>query len=455
MNVNDVNNVSAPVYHQNPRPNFMRNLSLTDTHSPPAAFRTKSAHIVVALLTLVNVLNFLDRQILAILAEPISKELNISDTQLGLLTGLAFALLYTVLGIRVAWIADSIKRVGLIAAACAIWSLFTIASAFVTNFTQLALARIGVGVGVGESGASPPSYSVISDHFAPSHRGLPLAIFAVGIPIGAVMGSMIGGAVAANYGWRTAFIVAGLPGILVALLIFLFIREPVRGSMDPVGTAMPPRPSMSQAIRDFMANRTLVLTALSCGLCAFTGYAMLNWLPTYLIRVKGMTLSEIALYYSLAGGVSGILGTLASGYIGDRLGRISKRYYPLIPAVGQLISLPFLVGFLLSPSWQMPLLFVVIPSFTNNMWLAPLMTLVQNTVAPSRRAISASIVLFVLNLIGLGLGPLYVGIISDLTKPSFGNESLTVGLFALFPVFLLAVWVQVMTSRTLPRESAA
>lgn len=426
------------------------------TVAPPATTgRAKNAYLVVALLTLVNVFNFVDRQILAILAEPISKDLGLSDTQLGLLTGLAFALFYTVLGIRMAWLADAVKRIGLIAGACAVWSMFTIASAFANNFVQLALARIGVGVG--ESGATAPSYSVISDHFAPSKRALPVAIFAIGIPMGSMLGSAIGGSVAASQGWRTAFIVAGAPGLLIALVLFLTVREPVRGGMDsPDASAQAaPRPPIMDAVREFMRNRTLALTALSTGLCAFCGYATLNWFPTYLIRVKGMTLSEIAIYYSLVMGGGGILGTLASGYLSDRLGRISKRAYPLVPAVAYMLSLPFLVGFLLAPTWQVAVAFLIVPAFMNNMWLAPAMTLVQNSVAPNRRAISASIVIFALNLIGLGFGPLYVGLASDLAKPSFGVESLTVGLFALFPVYLLAVGAHLLTSRSIPRAVPA
>ena len=234
-------------------------------------------YLVVIVLAVVYTFNFMDRQIMSILQEPIRKELNLSDTQLGMLTGLAFALFYTTFGVLLAWAADRFRRTWIMAASCAVWSLFTALCGLANNFTQLALSRVVVGIG--EAGGSPPSYSLISDYFPPKERGVGLAIYSLGVPIGSMVGAGVGGAIAAAYGWRTAFIAVGLPGLLLALVMLVLIREPKRGGLDPIAagaTAHDPAPPMMSAIASFFANRTLVLVAISSGLSAFVGYAMLN-----------------------------------------------------------------------------------------------------------------------------------------------------------------------------------
>jgi MFS family permease len=410
-------------------------------------------YLVVALLAVVYTFNFMDRQIMSILQEPIRKELGLSDTQLGMLTGLAFALFYTTFGVLLAWAADRYRRVWIMAAACAVWSLFTALCGMATNFVQLAMARVVVGVG--EAGGSPPSYSLISDYFPPKERGVGLAIYSLGVPVGSMVGAAVGGAIAAAYNWRVAFIAVGLPGLLIALIMLLVLREPKRGGLDPLAagaTSHDPAPPILVAIAGFFANRTLVLVAISSALSAFVGYAMLNWNPSLLIRVKGMSLAHVSAYYSLVLGVTGMIGTFGAGWLVDRLSLRDRRWYAWVPAIAFTLTLPALAGLLWAPTWPIALMFLAVPSLLNNMYLAPCLTVVQNAVPPARRTMSGAILLFILNLVGLGGGPVYIGYISDHAKAQYGEHSLLVGFTALFPVIVLTILAHIAASFSINRD---
>jgi MFS family permease len=410
-------------------------------------------YVVVIVLAIVYSFNFLDRQLMSVLAEPIRKELNLSDTELGLLTGLAFALFYTVFGVLVAWCADRFRRVWIIAGACAVWSLFTALCGMATNFAQLAVSRMVVGIG--EAGGSPPSYSLICDYFPPRERGVGLGLYSLGVPIGSMLGAAVGGAIAAQYGWRTAFIAVGLPGLAAALAILLFIREPRRGALDQLTAGAvehDPAPPFMAAVTGFFGNPILVLVALSSGLSAFVSYGMLNWNVPFLIRVKGMDLKQVAAYYSLILGVTGIIGTFGAGWLVDRLGQKDRRWYAWVPAISFALSLPGIVGLLWAPTWHIALLFVTIPSLLNTMYLAPALSVVQNAVAPARRTMAGAIFLLVLNLIGLGGGPVYVGMISDRAREHYGDHSLVIGYAALIPVLLLTIATHLAVSVLIARD---
>lgn len=282
-----------------------------------------------------------------------------------------------------------------------------------------------------------------------------MAIYSLGVPIGSMVGAGAGGWVAANYGWRTAFIAVGLPGLVLAALLLLIVREPVRGGLDPLSvdqSTHEPSPPLLQSISDFFKHRTLVLTAISSGLSAFVGYGMLNWNAAFLIRVKHMSLSEVALYYSLVLGITGAIGTFGSGSLVDRLGRQDRRWYAWVPAVAFAISLPFFVGYIWAPTWQIALCFLAVPCLMNNMYLAPAITVVQNAVSPGRRTISSAVLLFILNLIGLGGGPVFVGMISDQAKPHYAEQSLVIGLGALFPMILLTIAAHLVAARSIERD---
>lgn len=410
-------------------------------------------YLVVCILAVVYTLNFLDRQILSILAEPIRKDLKLTDTELGMLGGIAFAAFYTFCGIPVGWLADRVKRIWIMSAACGLWSLFTMGCGAAGNFVQLAVMRMGVGVG--EAGGSPPSYSLISDYFPPKERGAGLAIYSLGVPMGSMLGSAIGGWIAANYGWRMAFYAVGAPGLVMALVLLLVVREPKRGGLDAFAEgkeAHEPPPPLVSAIGAYFANRTLLLVAVSSGLSAFVGYAGLAWNPPFLMRVKGMSLTEVAAYYSLVLGVTGLIGTFAAGWLADRLSQKDRRWYAWIPAIAFTITIPFWLGLLWAPTWQLALAFIAVPALLNNMYLAPALAVVQNAVPPASRTISGATLLFVLNLVGLGGGPVFIGRISDMAKPAYGDHSLAVGYAALIPMILVTVVAHLAASASIARD---
>lgn len=411
------------------------------------------SYFVVGMLAVIYTLNFLDRQIISILAEPIRKDLNLTDTQLGMLGGIFFAAFYTAFGIPVAWLADRTRRVWIISAACGLWSLFTALCGTATNFAQLALMRMGVGIG--EAGGSPPSYSLISDYFPPEKRGTALALYSLGVPLGSMIGAFAGGRIAAAYGWRTAFFALGVPGIILAVLLVLLVREPKRGTLDPLADGMlahDAAPPIAKAVGGFFANRTLVLTAISSALSAFIGYAALTWNPPFLMRVKGMELTEVANYYSIVLGVTGVIGTFGAGWLVDRLSKKDRRWFAWIPAIAFTITIPFWIGLLWAPTWQIALLFLAVPALLNNAYLAPALTVVQNAVPPAQRTMSGAILLFVLNIIGLGIGPVYIGRISDMNKAEYGENSLAIGFAALIPIIVITIIAHLVAAQSIGRD---
>jgi MFS family permease len=403
---------------------------------PPSAYR----YVVVWMLVLVYTLNFLDRQIVAILGKYISDDLHLTKTQFGLMGGTAFALFYTVCGIPVAWLADRWNRIWIMSGACALWSLFTALCGSATSFVQIGLYRMGVGIG--EAGGSPPSYSLISDYFPPKERATALAIYSLGVPLGSMLGAFAGGRIAEAYSWRVAFYVVGLPGLLLAILMLLVVREPKRGGLDPLAAGAvghEPAPPLGRAIADFFTNRTLLLTAICAGLSAFVGYAGLIWNPQFLEIVKGMSGEAVANYYSIVLGITGVIGTFGAGWLADRLAERDRRWFAWLPAASFALSVPFWLGMLWAPSWQLTLAFMAGPMLLNSMYLAPVLAIVQNAAAPAQRTVAGAILLFVLNLVGLGVGPVYVGHIADAVEPQRGHNALAVGFAALIPIAVLTV----------------
>ena len=406
-------------------------------------------YFVAASLCVVYTFNFLDRQFLSILAEPVKHELLLSDTQLGMLTGLMFALFYTMFGIPVSALADRFNRVRIVSIACGLWSAFTGACGLATGFVSLAIARMGVGVG--EAGGAAPSYSIISDYFAPQERGVGLAIFSLGVPIGTMLGAASGGWIAAHYGWRAAFVTLGAAGLVLAPLIPLLVREPERGRLDlPRSDQLPA--SVVTTIKVFVRSPTLVLTALAAGLTAVLIYGLLSWMPAYLIRDLGMSLSQIASSYSVVAGVTIGIGTLVGGYVVDAVAPRRPFLYALLPGTAVLLGLPFLFGLAQAQSWPVALLFMAGPYVLLNCYLAPALTVIQNGVAPNQRAAAGAIFLFVLNIIGLGCGPLLIGMASDHFAPVHGTHALRMALLCLAPVFVLVFLVQLAASWSLRKS---
>ncbi|KGB58664.1 MFS transporter [Sphingopyxis sp. SE2] len=408
-------------------------------------------NVALAMLFVVGTINFVDRQLLSVLVEPIRAEMNFSDTQFGLLTGFAFALFYAAAGVPVAMIADRWNRVKLIGIACVVWSGFTAACGMVSNFWQLALMRFGVGAG--EAGGTAPSLSVIADYYPPARRPLAIGLFTLNGPFGVFVGATFGAWAAANIGWRNAFIVIGIVGILVAPLLIWLVREPARGAMDahkPADEALP----FSQSLAMFIRRPSLRMVMIGSGLAAFVSYGMLNWIPAFLMRTQKMPLEAMATYFGPAAGITFGIGILGGGWLVSHRAKVSARAYGTIPALATAVLIPTFIAALLVDSWQVSLALMLIPMAACTAYVAPALALVQNLTPPRSRATAAAVLMLMFNIIGLGLGPLFAGIVSDTLKPDYGDESLRWALMALMPFAAAAGLAQYRMTRYLEKDFA-
>jgi MFS family permease len=414
------------------------------------------AWLVLGILCFVYVLNFLDRQLLSILAKPIQDSLHISDGQLGLIGGLYFALFYCFISLPVSWLADKANRVRVVSLACSVWSAATMACGLSSNYPQLVAARMTVGVG--EAGGVPPSYAIITDCFPPGRRGTALALYNLGPPLGQALGVAFGASIAAAYNWRVAFIALGAVGLFTALAVFLTVREPERGGLDPNRTAPLNAGSASGfmvTLRLFFSRPSLWLTALACGATQVVTYGAGNFTTLLLIREKGMTLKQVALYYALVVVVGMGGGIFVSGRVIDRFTRRSKQAYAVAPAIALSIAvLPYL-GFVWAPTWPLALVFLVGPTFFNYFYLSSAVALVQAEVAPHQRVLSGALLLLVMNLIGMGVGPTFVGAVSDALRQSHPHHSLQIAFYALLPVYALAIGLFACLTMVLRSEGRA
>jgi len=401
----------------------------------------------LGLLVVVYVLNFIDRQILTILAKPIADELQFSDSQLGLLTGPAFALFYTFAGIPIARWADVGVRRSIIALALLIWSGMTALTSLAGSLGQLALARIGVGVG--EAGCSPPAHSLISDLFPIERRATALAIYSLGIPIGGALGSLLGGWLGELYGWRIAFLAVGLPGVLLAAVVRLTLREPKRAVVHG-------RESVREVFSFMLRRRAFVHMSIGAALHAFYGYGAGAFVPVFLMRVHGLALGELGTWLAAIGLTTGVLGTYLGGAVSDRLASLEVRWYMRVPAIASVLAVPFSLLFYLWPDGRTALLLSIPGSLLGPIYLGPTFAMTQTLVRPQMRALASAILLFIINLIGLGLGPFFVGVLSDALKPSYGIDSVRYALLG--TVVVGALWSSLhymLAARTLAEDLRA
>jgi MFS family permease len=383
--------------------------------------------IMLFALLLVYILNFLDRQIINILAEPIKGELGLSDTQLGLLAGPAFAVFYAVLGIPIARYADNAKtnRVWLISICLAVWSAMTAICGFAQNFLQLALARIGVGVG--EAGCTPAAHSLIADSVPPEKRSSAIAFFGLGIPIGGLLGLIIGGVVNDQYGWRIALMLVGAPGILLAFLLPLLIRDPRRcadsAHFNTADSPVKAKLSIKDAVGEVFASKAYLYVFIAASFTAFLSYGKGLWTISFFIRSHGLSTTEAGLAMAVALGISGIIGTWLGGKMADVFGKRDKRHILTLPAIGMAIAAPILFAGYWAEDWRIAVALLILPTILNSAYYGPAYGCVQGLVRPEARAIAASLVVFGQNLIGLGMGPLLFGVLSDWLQPMAGDES--------------------------------
>jgi len=404
---------------------------------------------VLGLLLLVYTSNHIDRQILMILLEPIKKEFELSDFQMGLLTGPAFGLFYVIAGIPIARWADSGSRKAIIAISVAAWSLLTALSGATRGFASLALLRVGVGIG--EAGCTPPSHSLISDYFPISRRARAMGIFMAGTQAGAAFGWLLGGWLFVWVGWRWAFFAVGIPGILLAALVALTVREPVRGAVEQ-RTVAESRETFTVALRSILGQRSYVWLQVAAAFHAVSGYGLFVWLSPFLIRVHGLELHVIGSWLGSIAIVAGVPGIYLGGLMSDRLGSRDARWYVWIPALSAFGAMPFTVLFLFLPGPPWIFLAFAAHSVLNLAYTAPIFTVTQSIVRLRTRALAVAVHFFFTNVIGLGLGPVLVGVFNDVLRPSMGDGAIRYTLLGAASTNLVAGIFYLVAARTVKQD---
>ncbi|WP_411818985.1 MFS transporter [Hyphococcus formosus] len=425
---------------------------------------------VLFILVVVYTFNFIDRQIVGILAVPIKSELVLTDTQLSLMGGLAFALFYTLLGIPIAMLADRSSRTWVMTVALAVWSAMTAACGFAQNFTQLFLARLGVGVG--EAGGVAPAYSLISDYFPPEKRARALSIYSFGIPVGSAFGILLGGVLTSYLGWRSAFIIVGLAGLAIAPIFRLTLREPKRGGLDGADAITTPA-KIGDVVSTLVRKPSFWGLSFGAASSSMMGYGLIFWLPSFFVRSFGDALPEFfswmpaflmpenpspllfaSYFYATILLLGGVIGIWLGGVMADKYGPDKKATYAIVPAVAFLTTIPFfVVGVTASSLWLAFPAFLVLQALSL-VWLGPVLTAFQQLVQPNMRATASAVFLFVNNLIGIGLGNLAIGAISDGLKAAYGDESLRYAILSGTVFYFIAAGLFLLTAPRLKKDWA-
>jgi MFS family permease len=433
------------------------------------------AGLVLSLLMLAYTLNFIDRTIIATIGQAIKVDLKLTDAQLALLGGLSFAILYTVLGVPIARLAERWNRVSIIALALVVWSGFTALCGAATSFAQLLAFRVGVGVG--EAGLSPPAHSLISDYFEPKKRASALSVYAFGIPLGSMIGAAAGGWLAQTYGWRMAFVVVGLPGLVMALLLKLLVREPARGRSDPAEKPLSPEDLTAQAPRTGIGHELRELGSVTASLfmrwpifnmvmgvtlASFAGYGVGQFSAPYFIRTFGLSYATVGLIFGLIGGLSSGIGTIVGGLVSDFASRRNAAWYALTPAIGLAIATPIYLFAYTRPEWRSAALILFVPGIFHYTYLGPTFGVIQNVVETRRRATATAVLFLFLNLIGLGGGTYFTGWLIDhfaqfaFTHPGAHNLlGLLQGMFAGSPAHGAATFAAACPGGIAPHGAAA
>ncbi|WP_155265000.1 spinster family MFS transporter [Sphingomonas segetis] len=405
-----------------------------------AAAPQRSASLVLALLLVAYIFNFLDRQILGILAQPIKADLNLSDTEFGAVGGLAFALLYSALGVPLAFLADKTSRSAVVAGSLAVWSGFTALCGTAAGFGQLFLFRLGVGVG--EAGGVAPSYALIADYFPPERRARALAIFSLGIPIGLAAGTLIGAYIAHAVNWRAAFVVMGVAGVVLAPVLWLVVRDLPRRAV----AAQAPLGSVFSMLARKPAFWLLAFASSASSLC---GYGLALWTPSVMMRSFGLDLLTTGNFLAsllLIGGCAGVFG---GGWLADRLGARDRAWYARLPAIAWIVSVPTWGLGLMAPSLWIAWPLLLIGNAVNILWLGPVITAVQHLVPRAMRSTASASFLLINNLIGLGVGPLLMGRLSDALKSTYGVDALRNAAVACLGFYLVAALLMFLSVRSL------
>ena len=406
---------------------------------------------VLGVLVVVYAFNHLDRQVFGVLMEPIKRDLGLSDSAMGFLGGMSFALFNAVAGLPIARWADRRSRKMIISLGIVVWSAATAASGLARNFVHLAIARVTTGVG--EASTVPAAHSIISDYFPPERRATALAIFVLGAHAGVALGFVLGGLIAESLGWRAAFFILGAPGVLLALLVWLTVREPERGASEPESVDTRTL-SWAEVLQFLRTSRGFSWLLLAQAFHAFSGVGLVVWTAPLLMRVHGMGIAEAGLWIGPIAGISGVLGVVAGGRLSDYLGKRDPRWYLRLPALVALLGLPFTVTFIMSESLELTLLCLAPHSFFGAVSSGPVAAVVQSIVQVRMRALAAAINLFATNLIGMGLGPQVVGLVSDALSARTGDWALRYGMLTVGLANLLAGAFYLLAERELSRTSS-
>jgi MFS family permease len=415
--------------------------------SPSPRYR----HLVLAMLVLAYTFNFLDRQILGILKESIKRDLVLTDTQLGLMGGLAFGLLYSTVSVPIAWLADRVSRTWIMTGAVASWSAFTMLCGAATGFWSLFLARVGVGLG--EAGGVAPAYSLIADYFPREQRARALAVYSFGVPLGSGAGIMFGGLMAAWVDWRWTLLSVGAAGVLFAPLFKWVVKDPVRGALDGANeTSVQAAPPFAAVAALVLRTPTFWLLALGAACSSICGYGLGFWLPSYFMRSAGFTLAQTSVYYGCIQLFGGLAGLWLGGVIADRLGPRDRGAYARTPAVCYLVALPLMLAAMRTSNPAVAWVLFLIPTGLNLAWMGPVMTAVQHLVPATMRSTASALFLLVINLLGLGVGLWIFGFLSDRLAPMYGTESMRYAITYGLSFYAGAALLMLLASRRLPRD---
>lgn len=442
---------------------------MTGGARPQAAAGTGSRAWALFILVVVYTFNFIDRQIVGILAVPIKKDLALSDTQLSLMGGLAFALFYTFLGIPIALLADRRSRVWIMTVALALWSAMTAACGMAQNFTQLYLARLGVGVG--EAGGVAPAYSLIADYFPSPERARALSVYSFGIPIGSALGILLGGVLTSYLNWRAAFLIVGAAGLLLAPVFRLTLKDPVRGAYDSGGPAGAAK--LSEVARTLFAKPSFWGLSFGAASSSMMGYGIIFWLPSFFVRSYGADLPDFfawlpdgltppnagptlfaSYFYGAILFIGGVAGIWLGGALADRYGPERKAAYALVPAAAFVLTIPFFAFGVLSKSLLAAFFLFLFPTALSLVWLGPVIAAIQHLAPANMRTTASAIFLFINNLVGIGLGNLVIGALSDAMRTRYGDEALRYAILSGTVFYVIAALLFVLTAPRLKRDWA-
>ncbi|WP_118858157.1 spinster family MFS transporter [Sphingomonas mesophila] len=407
----------------------------------------RNPNLVLAFLLLAYILNFLDRQLLSILAQPIKESLSLSDTEFGAIAGLAFALLYSIAGVPLSLLADRTSRSKVIAGSLAVWSGFTALCGTTQGYWSLFLCRLGVGVG--EAGGVAPSYALIADYFPPERRGRALGIFSLGVPLGLGSGLIAGAYIATYVDWRAAFLIMGVLGLVLVPLFLWAVKDPPRaqGSGEQVRLG---------AVFSVVAKKpSFWLLAFAASLSSLVGYGLAVWIPSVFMRSYGLSLIQAGQFMGSLLLIGGVIGVFAGGLLADRLGHGDKRWYAWLPAVAWLVTVPCYFFGLTTGNLWLAWLPLAIGNALNILWLGPITTAIQHLVERPMRATASALFLLINNLVGLGVGPLLIGAISDSLRSTYGPDSLRYAAIGALGFYLLASLLGLLAARRMARDWVA